>query len=255
MAANGLYLLPGGTLEVDKGILTYQVDMGKKVKIPIIMALVETDDGNILFDTGLNPEGLVDPIKTWGEKASKTIFKFGPEDDVRNRLKELGFGVEDIKYVVNSHLHWDHTGGNQYFLKSKFIVQKAEYRFALYPDSFASGYMRNHFDHPLNYELIEGDMELVPGVSLISVFGHTPGQQTMVVSLRDSKTIVLSADAIYTRENIEKNIGAGSCWDRGQAMLSMQRLIHMAQREKGQLFLTHDPEAWNVLKPSPYCYR
>ena len=115
--------------------------------------------------------------------------------------------------------------------------------------------MRNHFDHPLNYELIEGDMELVPGVSLISVYGHTPGQQTMVVSLRDSRTIVLSADAIYTRENIEKNIPAGSCWDRGQAMLSMQRLIHMAQREKGQLFLTHDPEAWNVLKPSPYCYR
>ena len=54
MAVRRLYLLKGGILELDKGILTYRVDMGKRVKLPASMALVETDDGNILFDTGLN---------------------------------------------------------------------------------------------------------------------------------------------------------------------------------------------------------
>jgi len=256
MAVKGLYLFPSGVLELDKGVITYRVDMGKKVKIPVIAALVKTDDGNILFDTGLNPEGLVDPIKAWGERAAGVVAEFKKEDDIRNRLKELGLTTDDIRFVVNSHFHWDHTGGNQFFTKSKFIVQKAEYRFAYYPDDFvAAAYLKNHFDHPLDYQLIEGDMELVPGVSLVVTYGHTPGSQSMVVSLPESGTVVLTADAIYTKENIEKNIPAGNCWDPRQAMVSMHRLVHIAKREKGQLFITHDPDAWNTLKPSPYCYR
>ncbi|MFX0200822.1 MAG: hypothetical protein ACFFCW_32275 [Candidatus Hodarchaeota archaeon] len=67
----------------------------------------------------------------------------------------------------------------------------------------------------------------------------------MVVSLPES------GDAIYNKENIEKNIPAGNCWDPGQAVVSMHRLLHIAKREKGQLFITHDPDAWNTLKPSP----
>jgi N-acyl homoserine lactone hydrolase len=62
------------------------------------------------------------------------------------------------------------------------IVQKAEYRFAFYPDTFAAAaYLKNHSDHPLDYQLIEGDMELIPAVSLVTTYGHTPEQQTMVV--------------------------------------------------------------------------
>jgi N-acyl homoserine lactone hydrolase len=256
MATQGLYLFPAGINEIDKGLLTYRVDMGKKVRVPIMMALVKTDDGNILFDTGLNPDGLRDPIKIWGERAANMIKKFGPEDDVRSRLRELNLGVDDIRYVVNSHFHWDHTGGNQFFTKSKFIVQKAEYRYAFYPDSFTAGsFVKHHFDHPLDYELIEGDMELVPGVSLVLTPGHSPGHQSMIVDLPESGTIVLTGDSIYTKENIEKNIPIGVVWDPGQAMISMRRLIHIAKREKGKIFICHDPETWNDLKPSPYCYR
>ena len=257
MGVNGMYLLGAGLLEVDKGILTYRVDMGKKTRIPVMMVLLRTDDGDILFDTGLNPHGLKDPLNTWGER-SPAIFKFSPEDDVRNRLKELDLKTDDIKYVVISHFHWDHTGGMQFFTKSKFIVQKAEYRFAYHPDSFLESsrvYLKKDFDHPLDYELIEGDMELVPGVSLVTAYGHTPGHQAMIVSLPDSGTVVLTGDAIYSRENIEKDIPGGNSWNPVQAMESMHRLIHLAKREKGRLIMWHDPDVWSIWKPSPYCYR
>lgn len=255
MGAKALYLLPCGELELDKSIITYRVDMGKMVRIPVIAALIETDEGWILFDTGLNPLGLEEPVATWGERASKVVYSFNAEDDIRNRLKDLGLTPNDIKIVVNSHLHWDHTGGNQFFKKSTFIVQKAEYRFAFYPDTFASGaYLKNHFDHPLKYELIEGDSVLVPGVSLVVTQGHTPGSQSMIVDLPKFGTVILTADAIYTKENIEKNIPAGNCWNPEQAMMSMARLINISKRENAKLFITHDPDAWDELKASPYYY-
>ena len=77
----------------------------------------------------------------------------------------------------------------------------------------------------------------------------------MIVSLPESGTVVLTADSIYMRENIEKDIPAGNCWDPVQAMESMHRLIHIAKREKGRLIMGHDPDAWSTWKPSPYCYR
>jgi N-acyl homoserine lactone hydrolase len=251
----GLYLLPGGTLELDKSIIMYRTDMGKKVRIPVVVSLVETSEGSVLFDTGLNPKGLLDPSGTWGEKAP-LVVEFTAADDVRNRLKELGIKPEDVSYVVNSHLHYDHTGGNQYFPKAKFIVQKAEYRFALLPDDFAAGaYMRDHFDHPYDYRFIEGDHELLPGITLLFSPGHTPGSQAMLVRLPESGNVCLTGDVVYCLENIGRNLPAGNCWDPGQAMMSMKRLTQLAKRENAALFITHQPGIWERLKPAPYCYR
>jgi hypothetical protein len=76
----------------------------------------------------------------------------------------------------------------------------------------------------------------------------------MIVDLPTFGAVILTADAIYTKENIEKNIPAGNCWDPVQAMMSMARLSHISKRENAKLFITHDPDAWSELKASPYCY-
>lgn len=256
MGVKGLFLLPGGEIEIDKSVTTYRVDMGRKIRIPVIMALVDTTEGYILYDTGLDPKGLNDPVGLWGEHIASMIAKFHPEDDIVERLAELGLAPKDIRFVINSHLHYDHTGGNQFFTESEFIVQNAEFRYAKYPDRFASGaYLKKQFDLPLKYRLIEGDIELFPGVSLVLTPGHTPGNQSLVISLPESGTVVVTGDAIYCKENIEKMIPPGNCVNPVEAMNSMSRLIQIAKREKGRLFINHDPEVWKTYRPLPFCYR
>lgn len=253
MAVKRLMLLPGGWLTVDRSILTYRRGMGSRVDIPVVVALIETDDGYVLYDTGLDPAGLKDPEGTWGPK-SGVVKSFTHENDVRVQLARVGVRPEDVRHVVNSHFHWDHTGGNRFFPSATFVVQKAEYRFAYHPDDFvAEVYLRRQFDHALPYRLIDGSGEVVPGVSVMTTQGHTPGHQSLVVSLPLSGVVLLAGDALYCRENVE-GPPPGNAWNPPQCIESIRRLATIARHTGGQLLITHDPTFWDDHKPFPYVY-
>lgn len=255
MAVRELFLLPGGTLEVEKSIISYRLYFGIKERIPVVMAIVKTDDGNILFDAGLDPDGLTDPKRTWGIKAEHVVM-FKKKEEIRSYLQELNLTTQDIKYVIISHLHWDHSGALRFFKDSTIIIQKSEYRFAFYPDSFVAPiYIREHFDHPLNYKLIEGDNQIVPGVHVIHTPGHTPGHQSLMLKLSRDGTIILSADAIFMKENIEKDIPSSNAWNPGLAMDSMHRLQSLAKWEEALLIPGHDPKLWNMVKSWPDSFK
>ena len=66
--------------------------------------------------------------------------------------------------------------------------------------------MRNHFDLPLRYELIEGDQELAPGVQVMTTHGQTPGHQSLLVYLQTGARIVLCADAAYAYDTIHHHL-------------------------------------------------
>ena len=238
-----------GSLTVDQSAITYQKGLGNPVEIPVIPVLIDTDDGYILFDTGLDPAGLSSPEEVWGIK-KKVVRRFSEENDIRHQLDLIGVKPEDIRYVVNSHFHWDHTGGNRFFSEATFFVQKSEYRFGYYPDSFVESlYIKPHFDHPLNYQLIEGDYEVVEGVYIITTPGHTPGHQSLVVQMPD-ETAILMADAVYSKENYDLDIPPGNTWDITKAIESMNKLKYLAKMTDGNMYITHDPNFWKDHKPS-----
>jgi len=257
MAVKALYLMQGGELTLEKAFLIGGMHGGAKFTVPIIMALILCDGGNILFDTGLHSGGVQDPSGTWSERAIRLCApQLKNEDGVENRLREIGIKLEDVDYVVDSHLHWDHIGGNRLFTKSKIIVQRAEYRFAHFPDPYAqASYLRNHFDLPgLHYELVEGDQKILDGVHVLLTHGHTPGHQSLLVQLPKTGTVILAGDAIPTRENLEKNLLPGPVWSAESAYHSLLRLKGIAQRENGQIFLCHDAEFAETVKKSPAFY-
>ncbi len=251
MTARALYLMHGGWISLERSLLTAGIGKGEWILVPIPMALVDTADGFVLFDTGMNCDGIHDPEGMWGERARTIRPRLVPEDDVRVRLGELGVGLDEIHLVVNSHLHWDHCGGNRLFRHCPVVVQKPELAFARAPSGFVGGgYMRNHFDLPLGYEPIEGDQDLAPGVRVITTQGHTPGHQSLLVRLPSGARVVLCADAAYTYDTLRQHLLSDNVWDRTETERSLKRL--RALMDDGATVIPgHEPRLWEQLGPPP----
>ncbi|MBC7335667.1 MAG: N-acyl homoserine lactonase family protein, partial [Clostridia bacterium] len=225
LSVRRVYLLEGGYLRLNRSIMIAGGDYGRTELGPVYMVLLETSEGWVLIDTGLNPLGVSAPEKAWGPRAKAVPPTLCAEDDVRYRLKQLGLVPEDVHRVIHTHLHWDHTGGNRFFPHATFLVQKAEYRFAFWPDRhFAGPYMRDHFDCGVKYELVEGDVEVMPGLYLLFTPGHTPGHQSVLVTLAGGRRLLFTGDAAYTMENLERTLPPGHLWSPSRGMESLLKL-------------------------------
>jgi len=252
LGAKEIYLLPGGSIEIDRSVFLTGMDLGQKLKAPVYSILIIHDEGPILIDAGLNPEGLKDPGQAWGPRAKVIKPSLAKEDTLQSRLKQLGLALSDIKMVILTHLHWDHTGSLRFFKTAPIIVQKSEYRFALHPDAFVSAqYMENHFAFTLNYQLVEGDCMPLPGLSLIKTPGHTPGHQSILVRLDQGGSYIFPGDAICLMDNLRLKIPSSNNWNNQQAMDSLHRLEHLSTLLDARIIPSHDPHIWEGLKKSP----
>ncbi|GAB6172104.1 N-acyl homoserine lactonase family protein [Paradesulfitobacterium aromaticivorans] len=250
-----LYVLDGGALKVDQNRLAISTRRTDRwIIIPIPLYLIQTEDYNILFDCGCNPDVMSDPLRTWGSLAKVFIPQISEANHPVNRLSEIGLTPDEITHVILSHLHFDHAGGLRLFPSAKVIVQKAEYRYACHPDVYSGGYLREEFSHPgLKWELIDGDQILVPGITIVLTSGHSPGHQSVVIDLPSGQTIILAADAVPLLENIDRDVVAPGVWNPSLAYQSLRRLKVIAERNEGFLLPNHDITVWNnVIKGSKW---
>lgn len=244
-----LYLLPLGYCRVDKGrVLTPGVGDGEPIDTPVWAALLDTPVGWVLVDTGMNPVHIKDPDATFrGTPHEGLINPVMTEDDtVVNRLAEVGISPGDVRYVVNTHLHFDHCGGNAMLPDATFLVQRAEYEAAeTLPEEYNP---RDYAAAGVTYEFLEGPYTLCPGVDLIPTPGHTLGHQSLLVRL-EGRAVILSADAIVLREVLN---GVQAVWRDPEADAeSVRRLMRLAEAENAELLVGHDPDAWAEWPHSP----
>ena len=236
-----IWVLDTGRVTLDKSILTGGMGFGQKVLAPVWCVLAQTGEGFVMIDTGLDPYGITDPDHTWGIRAKTVVPVMTPENDVRELLKKISVSPDDIKYVITTHMHWDHTGANRFISNATYVVQMSEYAFAYYPETrISTSYMKNHFDYKQNYKLIEGDFELMPGVMILYTPGHTPGHQSVLLTMKDGKEIIITGDAVYTSENIEKNIPPGNCWSNRDSMLSLDKIRTIGKLRNAEIWPAHD---------------
>ncbi len=255
MGVKKMYIFPSGFLNVDRSIMLTAEGMGVKVKAPVLSVLLIHEAGPILVDCGLNPDGLTDPGRTWGPRAKIIQPEMTAADDIRERLKQVHLKVSDVKMVIQTHLHWDHTGALRYFNHCPILVQKVEYRFAFHPDSNVSAqYMPNHFQFPLGYQLLEGDQIVLPGISVMKTPGHTPGHQSVFVKLDSGAAFILAGDAIPVMENVTRQIPASNVWNAQQTMENIYRLEHLSKLLQAEIIPFHDIAAWKEMKKVPEFY-
>jgi len=259
VSANGLrvYVLCGGLLELDLALMLPDRAPGSRWTVPVPAFLVVHGRGRLLFDTGVHCAAITDPVGRLGEtRASRFGMRSQPGDEVVSQLGLLGVRPDDVTWVANSHFHFDHCGGNEFFPRSTFLVQRKELEAARDPGVLAEKRYTpsaQDFDHPLAYRPIDGDYDVFGDgtVVLFPTHGHTPGHQSLRVRAGKGSDLVLTADACYTRENMDRDLLPGVLWDAGEMAHSLARLRELRDRQGATIIFGHDPAQWRELPRAP----
>jgi N-acyl homoserine lactone hydrolase len=150
---------------------------------PVHGFVITHPGGAMLVDTGVGgPEQVLNDWRVVNRSAA-------------DALAELDMTPGDIGLVINTHLHFDHCGQNAVFRHAPFYVQRAELDSA----RRESGWLAEWFDFMgARFELLDGDAEILPGLSVIATPGHTVGHQSVAIAAGDGSTDLLIGDAAYT---------------------------------------------------------
>ncbi|MGH2345860.1 MAG: MBL fold metallo-hydrolase, partial [Chloroflexota bacterium] len=158
--------------------------------------------------------------------------------------------------LICTHFDIDHAGYHDSFTKAEFIVQRAHYDLARsgHP-RFAAA--RPHWDHPaLHYRLVDGDTEILPGLTLLETSGHAPGHQSVLVRLPQTGPVLLAIDAVMMARLFTIDRKAWPNDDNEQQLrASTSKLLALVEREQIRLVVFgHDGRQWQTLKRAPAYY-
>jgi len=210
--------------------------------VPVPVYLVDHAQGPVLVDTGLHPE----TMQRIGRLGDRMRCNLPHGDDVASRLTALGVAPSDLRCIVNTHVHFDHAGGNGLIPDSvEVVVQRAEWAAA----HDAEGIRRNAYfpaDYDCGHDVREvegrhdlfGDGEIV----LVPTPGHTPGHQSILLS----GDTLLVADACYFADWLDTETSPPYGHDKEEELRSLRTV--RAMRDDGlRLVFGHDPREWASL--------
>jgi glyoxylase-like metal-dependent hydrolase (beta-lactamase superfamily II) len=231
-----------GWLEVDaRNILAKQPG---RLRLPVPSFLIEHAKGRAVFDTGLHRD-LQQNTDRLGTLASIFDLHYRPGEDLGARLRALEVAPERIDYLINSHLHFDHVGGNAALTNATLIVQRLEWKAGADPDLIArNGYNRADFDLGHRLQLADGEYDVFGDNSVVCIpsYGHTAGHQSLRVRL-DSGEVVLTADSCYMRKALDEMIFPPFAHSY-DAMRSVMARYRAMERAGARLIFGHDAGQW-----------
>jgi glyoxylase-like metal-dependent hydrolase (beta-lactamase superfamily II) len=224
-----------------------------RIRVPVPSFVIDHPKGLVLFDSGLHPACRSDAAERLGPAAAIFSVDYGPNEDVASRLTTCEMRCDRIRYLINSHLHFDHTGGNALIPNAQLVVQRREWD-AGHDDELRQ---RNFYD-PRDYDTghdvlcIDGEHDLFGDGRIVCLptHGHTPGHQSLRVRL-DSGDVVLTADACYLRRTLEELHLPHVVFDR-ERMLESLHTLRRLQAGGARIVYGHDPEFWATVPQAPF---
>ncbi|MCU1476184.1 MAG: fold metallo-hydrolase [Subtercola sp.] len=179
--------------------------------MPVYVHVIDHPGGRVLVDTGMT-------------ESHPAVADMDPRLEP---LNEQRIDLDSITAVVNTHLHFDHCGGNHLFAGRPVYVQRQELEDARMQDDYT---IREWVDAAgVNYVEVDGEFELLPGVRLLPAPGHTRGSQIVVVETDEGAIVVAGDTAVWFGE-LDEPVTEG------------QRLIRSLNPH--QVWLAHADESW-----------
>jgi glyoxylase-like metal-dependent hydrolase (beta-lactamase superfamily II) len=219
-------------------------DEANRIELGLNCLLIKTQKHTVLVDTGVG--------RDFDEKF-KEIYRIEHDTDIIQSLHSVGVDVADIDFVINTHLHFDHCGGNTVkknghfvprFPNATYIVQKLEWFDATHPTERTKGsYLRENFvpiEEVGKLIIVDGDTEIIPGINVIVTGGHTRGHQSVVIKSDNKKAIYLG-DLIPTTSHIKIPYIMGYDLYPLDIIEKKKQILNQAIQENWLLIFEHDP--------------
>ena len=224
-------------------------DERNRIQLGMRCLLVEHESGLVLIDTGA------------GNKENEKFHDiYGVENrgesdatQLEDGLRQLGYKPPDIALVINSHLHFDHAGGNTTrdakgnivptFPKARYVVQQGEYEYAThtnertaasyFPHNFVPVFEREQFD------FVRGEKEIVAGISTLPTPGHVPHHQGIRLE-SDGEVAFYVADLVPTTAHLPLPWIMGYDVEPLVTLETKRRVLTRASQEGWLLVFEHD---------------
>jgi glyoxylase-like metal-dependent hydrolase (beta-lactamase superfamily II) len=255
---------PAGPLPTLRGLgLLSRRSRWGAVPVPAF-AVEHPGAGLLLVDTGLHPAIPDDPVEGLGRVGARALaVTMRPEWAVPAQLRGRGLEPGDVRTVVMTHLHYDHTGAASEFPQAAFVVDRAEWASA-HSSGLRKGYRRAHLDHPLDWRLLDftaadvGSYETFGraldllgdgSIRLVSTPGHSRGHLSVLLRLAGGRELLLTGDAAYARRSIDEGLLPTLCEDVHRYRRSLAELRRYVERNPDiDVICGHDAECWPAVR-------
>jgi glyoxylase-like metal-dependent hydrolase (beta-lactamase superfamily II) len=291
-ALNGGYqLLDGGAMfgVVPKPLWQKRIPADDRNRIPLALRclLVETPDALVLIDNGAGNKESAKFIDIYGlDNRSSDPARWPTR--LEESLAAAGFAADDVDVKIDSHLHFDHAGGNTCiegggggeggggvgrgvsdardaraatasssfrlsFQRARYVAQRGEFVWAhSRNERIQASYLGHNFDPVMEsgrLELVDGEPEIVPGIRMLRTPGHTPNHTSILVQSEDESACFL-ADLIPTTAHLPLPWIMGYDVEPLVTLETKRSLLARARREQWLLVFEHDPVVgWGRLSP------
>jgi glyoxylase-like metal-dependent hydrolase (beta-lactamase superfamily II) len=207
--------------------------------------VIEHPDGVAVFDCGYSTslQASGDPYREALRRQDLDI-SFEADQTAEAHLKRLDIDPARVRFVVLSHLHFDHAGGLHQIPNARLVVQKREWE-AGFDDEIAARYFlpRRYYDLGHAVTLVDGEHDLFGdgSVTCIPSYGHTPGHQSLRVRSGQGDHILVG-DACYNCQVVETRAFPAYS-DQTQMNRSLDALLARRGPETVMVY-GHDPDQW-----------
>ena len=231
-------------------------DQRHRIQLAMRCLLVEHGDGLVLIDTALGNKEDAKFLDIYG------IDNQGLEGatQLEDALASAGFLPRDVKWVINTHLHFDHAGGNTTmdpdlendprrhvrptFPNATYVVQQGELEFARHTNERTrASYLPHNFE-PIaaahRWKLLNGDSEVLPGISVRLTPGHVPFHQAVLLQDRGESALFVG-DLFPTTAHLPLPWIMGYDLEPLRTLESKRAILDQAVAGGWRLVFEHDP--------------